>query len=166
MALAPYALAVGAGLTGGTRPGRRYWGDCYRQAIAYMLAHAPMDGAEPSAQTAENAETSTSGSGAGTGGELTLVHGLCRAGPVWWGHAWVELPGAVVFDGVRQQFYDRESYCRVLGTVAEATYSFDAMLERLQATERCGPWHHSRAGTSGAGRRLATLSPGLLPDAP
>src|SRR5438094_292147 len=29
-----------------------------------------------------------------------------------------------------------------------------------------GPWHHGRAATPGAGRRLATLPPSLLPAAP
>jgi hypothetical protein len=157
VALAPYAQDAGAGPASGTRPGRRYWGDCYRQAVAYMLAHAPMDGCDLTAGDVE---------GGGDAGELTLVHGVCRTGPVRWGHAWVELPGAVVFDGVRQQFYDRDSYCRVLGAVAEATYSVDAMLERLQVADHCGPWHRGYSPTPEAERRLATLPPSLLPHTP
>jgi hypothetical protein len=84
---------VSAALASATRPGQRYWRDCYRQAADYLLAHAPEHHLCP------------------RGAGLTLVHGVGHAGSRPWGHAWVELPGNLVFDGVRQQFYDRDGYC-------------------------------------------------------
>ena len=40
VALAPHGRQVAAALAGGDRPGRRYWGDCYRRAAEYVLARA------------------------------------------------------------------------------------------------------------------------------
>ena len=49
VALAPYVRPVGAALACGTRPARRYWGDCSRRAAEYVLAHALGEGrARPS----------------------------------------------------------------------------------------------------------------------
>jgi hypothetical protein len=135
-ALAPHARPVGAGLARGTRPGARYWGDCYRRAAAYVLAHAP--GGDPGPPPRG----------------LTLVHGRCRVGPVAWGHAWVELPAGLVFDGVRQQFYDGAGYRRALGAVAEAAYGPAAAAARAAATGHWGPWHRRPAPAVGpAGAR-------------
>ena len=47
VALAPHGWLVGPTLAAGTRPGARYWGDCYRRAAEYVLAHARGDGACP-----------------------------------------------------------------------------------------------------------------------
>jgi len=133
-ALAPYVRRVDAALAGGTRPGRRYWGDCYRKAADYLLAHSPGSGARP-------------------GGEgMALVHGVCCRDRLLWAHAWVALPQALVFDGVRQQFYDQEGYRRVLQAAAEATYSRADVVERLRATQRYGPWHQGILGHASAGR--------------
>jgi hypothetical protein len=47
-----------------------------------------------------------------------LVHGTVESedAPGWRiDHAWVELPGGVVFDGVFQRFYDRASYYAARG---------------------------------------------------
>ena len=78
-----------------------------------------------------------------------------------WGHAWVELPAGLVFDGVRQQFYDGAGYRRALGAVAEAAYGPAAAAAWLRATGHWGPWHRSpapaRAGQApGAGAGLRT----------
>jgi hypothetical protein len=98
---------------------------------------------------------------------MTLVHGTCRAGPLLWAHAWVELPGApgggetggaLVFCGVRQRFYAREGYARVLGTTAEATYRPEEAVARLRATQRYGPWHRGALGGASV-RRLDPLNP-------
>ena len=76
---------------------------------------------------------------------LILVHGRCHAGPVAWGHAWVELPAGLVFDGVRQQFYDGAGYRHALGAVAEAAYGPAAAAAWLRATGHWGPWHRGPA---------------------
>jgi hypothetical protein len=140
LALAPHARPAGAALACGTLPGRRYWGDCFRRAAEYVLARVPPGGPCPPLEG------------------LTLVHGTCRAGPLLWAHAWVELPdapgrgetgGALVFCGVRQRFFDREGYARVLGTTAEATYRPEEAVARLRATQRYGPWHRGALGGGG-----------------
>ena len=152
-ALAPYARPVGAALACGTRPGRRYWGDCFRRAAEYVLARVLRGGPCPPLEG------------------LTLVHGTCRAGPLLWAHAWVELPGApgrgetggaLVFCGVRQRFYDREGYRRVLGVTAEAFYRPEEAVAWLRATQRYGPWHRGALGGAPARR----LDPHGAPDAP
>jgi hypothetical protein len=153
VALAPYVRTVDAALACGTRPGRRYWGDCFRRAADYVLARVGRDGPCPPP------------------GGMTLVHGTGRAGLLLWAHAWVELPGppgsggpagALVFCGVRQRFYDREGYARVLGTKAEATYRPEEVVARLRATRRYGPWHRGALGGAPARR----LDPDDAPDAP
>jgi hypothetical protein len=58
-----------------------------------------------------------------------------------WAHAWVELPGGVIFDGARQQFYDRAGYLTVLRATAEATYDAAAMVTHMRARRHYGPWH-------------------------
>ncbi|HEU5318045.1 MAG TPA: hypothetical protein VFX49_18175, partial [Chloroflexota bacterium] len=63
-----------------------------------------------------------------------------------WAHAWVELAGSLVFDGVRQEFYDREGYRRALHAVSEMSYDAPAMLERMRASGRYGPWHTGLLG--------------------
>ena len=47
VSLARHGRQVGPVLAAGTRPGARYWGDCYRRAAEYVLAHARGDGACP-----------------------------------------------------------------------------------------------------------------------
>jgi hypothetical protein len=142
LALAPHARAVGAATAAGTRPGRRYWGDCYRRAAEYVLARIPPAAGGPGPPPAPPAPPAPAG--------LRVVHGTCRAGPQAWAHAWVELPGGLVFCGVRQAFYDRAGYRRVLGAAAEAVYRPEELVARLRATGRYGPWHR---GAPGAGRR-------------
>jgi hypothetical protein len=137
VALAPHGRPVDAALACGTRPGRRYWGDCYRRAADYVLARVLRGGPCPSVEG------------------LTLVHGTCRAGLLQWGHAWVELPGGLVFDGVRQQFYEPAGYHRILQTTAEATYRPEAVMAQLRATQRYGPWHRGVLGKAAA-RRLGS----------
>lgn len=127
-ALAPCIRPVDASFWCGAQPGRRYWADCYRRACDYLLAHSP--GGGPCAPI----------------DGLLLVHGTCGDGRLRWAHAWVDLPGALVFDGVRQQFYDWQGYAGVLRATAEAGYAADATREQMRATGHYGPWHQGRLG--------------------
>src|SRR5687767_11956716 len=122
-ALAPWARAVSEDTSCSVRPGRRHWADCYRRASDYVLAHTPEHGKCPPIEG------------------MRLVHGLCGDASDVWAHAWVELPSGLVFDGVRQEFYDREGYSQVLHAVAEATYDATAMIEQMRESVRYGPWH-------------------------
>ena len=138
--LAPWIRQVTPDVSFGTRPHRRYWGDCYRRAADYVLSHSCETGLPAGALA-----------GPPVAGPR-LVHGVCRDARDLWAHAWVDLPGALVFDGVRQQFYDREGYCRVLGAVPEASYDLPMMVERMHASGRYGPWHAGVLGRNATGR--------------
>jgi hypothetical protein len=70
-----------------------------------------------------------------------------------------------VFCGVRQQFFDREGYRRVLGATAEATYRPEEAVARLRATQRYGPWHRG-ALVGASARRLDSLDLLGAPDTP
>jgi hypothetical protein len=133
---------VDARLAYGTRPDKRYWADCYRRACDYVLAHARTDGPDAAIDG------------------LRLIHGVCRDGNVVWAHAWVDLPGGIVFDGVRQQFYDRDGYRRVMRASEEATYDPGALVERLLATGRYGPWHAGVLGHDAIRRVAAPATDG------
>jgi hypothetical protein len=142
-ALAPWIRPVAAALWEGARPGKRYWTDCYRRASDYVLARARQPGPCLPADG------------------VLLVHGVCRDDHVMWAHAWVELPDGVVFDGVRQQFYDRDGYYRTLRATAEATYDAAAMREQMRARRHYGPWHDGRLAHDSV-RRLQRLDPTVL----
>ena len=144
--LAPHVRLVDPARACGTHPRQRYWEDCFRRAAEYVLERAlrgghclPLEG-------------------------VTLVHGTCRDGHQLWAHAWVELPGipggaagqhpsTLVFCGVRQQFFDRQGYHRVMRTTTEAAYRPDELVARLRQTQRFGPWHWGALGGAPA-RRL------------
>ena len=135
-ALAPWLRVVSTETLCGARSGRRHWADCYRRACDYVLAHTrgrgsclPLDG-------------------------MRLVHGVCGDGIDTWAHAWVELPDGLIFDGVRQAFYDRGGYYQVLRAVAEATYDAPGMIEHMRASARYGPWHSGVLGRESTSRRV------------
>src|SRR5437016_6217129 len=77
-------------------PKRRYRSQCFEKALEFTLKNRNIVG-------------------------LQLVHGTILKGiPI--DHAWVELPGDVIFDPVDQEFYKGASYKTTLGSVAEARY--------------------------------------------
>jgi hypothetical protein len=101
-----------------TWPGRRYPQQCYPKTVKFMLDHPEIKG-------------------------MRLVHGVVSHAPMFvpLEHAWVELPGQVVFDGVVQTFFTRQSYYAVMAAVALDTYSM-ATTRRMVATQgRPGPWN-------------------------
>jgi hypothetical protein len=71
-----------------------------------------------------------------------LVHGRLFASRVdgGCGHAWVELPGGVIFDGVTQRFYDGERYRRSRDARVTRTYSPRAALPLGLRNRNYGPW--------------------------
>jgi hypothetical protein len=83
-----------------TWPGRRYPQQCYAKTVKYVLDHADIEG-------------------------MRLVHGVVSHAPhfVPLDHAWVDLPGDIVFDGVVQQFFTQASYSMVMAAVVLDTYS-------------------------------------------
>jgi hypothetical protein len=101
-----------------TWPGRRYPQQCYAKTIKYVLDHADIEG-------------------------MQLVHGVVSHAPhfVPLDHAWVDLPGDIVFDGVVQEFFTQASYREVMAAVALDKYSA-AETRRLVAVHgHPGPWN-------------------------
>lgn len=102
----------------GCRQGERQPGACFAAAAEYLLTNG-----QPG---------------------LRLVHGLLTK-PIAFDHAWVLVPGDVVFDPVDQDFYPRTTYYDRLGAIAEASYG--SLEARAAITVHChpGPWHKSPA---------------------
>jgi hypothetical protein len=101
-----------------TWPHRRYPQQCYSRTMKYILDHTDIPG-------------------------MRLIHGVVSHAPHFapLDHAWVELPGEIVFDGVVQTFFTRSSYYDVMAAVALDAYSA-AATRRLVATQGSpGPWN-------------------------
>ena len=111
-------VSVEPGWARGTRPHRRYPQQCYAKTVKYVLDHPEISAAQ-------------------------LVHGVVSHAPhfVPLDHAWVELPGDIVFDGVVQSFFSRSSYYAVMAAVALDAYSAAATRKRIVADGHPGPWN-------------------------
>ena len=74
---------------------------------------------------------------------MRLVHGVVSHAPhlVPFDHAWVELPGDVVFDGVVQTFFTHVSYYRVMAAVDLDAYSATETTTLVAAHGHPGPWN-------------------------
>jgi hypothetical protein len=102
----------------GTWPGRRYPQQCYAKTVKYVLDHPEIKCTR-------------------------LVHGVVSHAPhfVPLDHAWVELPGDIVFDGVVQTFFTRSSYYSVMAAVVLDAYSAAATRKLVDTHGRPGPWN-------------------------
>jgi len=100
-----------------TWPRRRYPQQCYARTTRYMLQHLDIEGAR-------------------------LVHGRIAHAPYFvpLAHAWVELPGDIVFDGVVQAFFTRDSYYAVMGAQPLETYSASETQRLAEFSGYSGPW--------------------------
>lgn len=109
---------VESGWARGTWPGRRYPQQCYAKTVKYVLDHPEIKGTR-------------------------LVHGVVSHAPhfVPLDHAWVELPGDIVFDGVVQTFFTRSSYYSVMAAVALDAYSAAATRKLVDTHGGPGPWN-------------------------
>jgi len=109
---------VELGWARGTWPRRRYPQQCYAKTVKYVFDHPEIKGAQ-------------------------LVHGVVSHAPhfVPLEHAWVELPGDIVFDGVVQTFFTRSSYYSVMTAVALDVYSAGATRRLVTAHGGPGPWN-------------------------
>jgi hypothetical protein len=73
-----------------------------------------------------------------------LVHGQYRGGgPILVGHAWIEIGGDVVFDGVLSRFYRLADYYQLQSAVKEAEYTLKEAARLSIATRNYGPWTES-----------------------
>jgi len=58
------------------------------------------------------------------------------------GHAWVELPNNIVFDGNLQRFYPKDLYYQHFKIIKEAEYTRKEMWEKgFEHGGNYGPWH-------------------------
>ncbi len=103
-----------------TWPHRRYPQQCYRKTVKYVIEHPKIAG-------------------------MRLVHGVVSHAPhlVAFDHAWVELPGDVVFDGVVQTFFTRASYYRAMAALVLDMYSADETMRLVAEHGHPGPWNAS-----------------------
>ena len=103
-----------------TWPRRRYPQQCYARTLKYVLGHAEI-------------------------ADLRLVHGVVSHAPRFLplDHAWVELPGGIVFDGVVQAFFTRLSYYAVMSAMPLDTYSSTETRRLLASHGHPGPWRTS-----------------------
>jgi len=70
--------------------------------------------------------------------EARLVHGRWQGGH---GHAWVEIPGGIVFDGVLNRFYQAEAYDHIMLLEPEAKYTPMEAARAVIQHGHSGPWH-------------------------
>jgi hypothetical protein len=101
-----------------TYPRRRYPQQCYAKTVKYIVDHPQILG-------------------------MRLIHGVVSHAPhlVPFDHAWVELPGDVVFDGVVQTFFTHASYYSVMCAVALDTYSGGETTCQVVEHGYPGPWN-------------------------
>lgn len=69
----------------------------------------------------------------------TMVHGVLKATGI--GHAWVELPGNVVFDGTVQRYFDKGDYYRTLDAREERRYTPEQARKMMVKYRHFGAWH-------------------------
>lgn len=101
-----------------TWPRRRYPQQCYRRTVKYLADHPHIP-------------------------EAGLVHGVASHAPgrLPFDHAWVELPGNVVFDGVVQAFFTRDSYYAVMAAMPLDAYPRARADQLLRQHGHPGPWN-------------------------
>ena len=101
-----------------TWPRRRYPQQCYAKTTRYVLDHPDIVG-------------------------MRLVHGVVAHAPhfVPFDHAWVELPGNVVFDGVVQTFFTQVSYHAVMSAMVVDAYSAAETAQLVETHRHPGPWN-------------------------
>jgi hypothetical protein len=114
-----HEVTVDRRLSRGTHPGRDYQGRCYELAFKYMAGHRVT---EP---------------------DLRLVHGTLLIVGVPYPHAWVEIPGGIVFDPVDQLFFNRDGYYQTLHAESGPVYTPPEAEQRAVTTKHYGPWHET-----------------------
>jgi hypothetical protein len=128
-------VAVPTGWARHTWPRRRYPQQCYSKTLKYVREHADILG-------------------------IRLVHGVVSHPPHFLplDHAWIELPGQVVFDAVLQAFFTRLSYYNVMSAMVVQTYSAASARRLATRHHHDGPWNAKWAPTD---RQLEAYGQGL-----
>lgn len=101
---------------------RYYPKKCFEKAFQYMIDVRPKDG--------------------------VLLHGKYSPFKVpedWFSymeHAWVELPGDIIFDGVLQRFYRKVDYYNYYHAVKVYEYTCDEAVKKVSVEHTSGPWEY------------------------
>ena len=78
---------------------------------------------------------------AGLNSGLVLVHGKCRSiGKNQDDHAWVEVPGGLVYDAVLGRVYPWADYQKTLMAVVSKRYNAKQVAALTRSILNCGPW--------------------------
>lgn len=119
-------VAVPTGWARHTWPRRRYPQQCYSKTVKYVREHADISG-------------------------MRLVHGVVSHPPHFLplDHAWIELPGQIVFDAVVQTFFTRPSYYNVMSAMVVQTYSAASAQGLATRYRHDGPWNAKWVPTIG-----------------
>jgi hypothetical protein len=110
-----FEVKVSLLLTAKTSPDRVFPADCYEKAWEYMRDHQRAG--------------------------CVLVHGTIMGNVA---HAWVEFPGGIVFDGVRQRFYDRQAYYEFSRAKKRAEFTSKEAARLALEKRNYGPWREVR----------------------
>ena len=101
-----------------TDPDSTFFGDCFSKSSEYIMNHQEED--------------------------LILIHGIAQLIPgEKCSHAWVEF-GNIVFDGVDQEFYNKNEYYKKFNVEIEEKYDYNEALELMRNTGESGPWHNTK----------------------
>ncbi len=113
-----FEIHVSDNLKRGTLPGRVFYRLCYKKAWDYFVDH---ESERP-----------------------VLVHGIRgRLGNLEYpnGHAWVELTGGIVFDGVYQRFFQKKDYYKINKIIKAKKYPWSKKTFSLLLKDGTyGPW--------------------------
>lgn len=114
--LQPYEVSVPPEYQSGADPSAMFPGGCYKQGWYYTV----MPGH----------------------GDVLLIHGtIMMPNGRRTTHAWVEIPGDVVFDGVTQRFYDKNGYYSARDAKVDNEYGqMDAVVMSIENEGQMGPW--------------------------
>ena len=108
-------------------PRRKYWNLCYHRAVKYLIKKKEY---LPAATRLIHRRIHTP---AGKKNGRTAFLAI--------GHAWVELPGDIVFDPVTSEFYEKAAYYQERQAVSEAAYGKVETAKQISANRHSGPWH-------------------------
>jgi hypothetical protein len=106
-----YEVKVSLILSAKTNPDCIFPADCFKKALEYVVDH-PRTG-------------------------CVLIHGTVMGNMA---HAWVEFPGGIVFDGVRQRFYDRQAFYEFAHAKKGAEFTSKEAARLSLEKGNYGPW--------------------------
>lgn len=83
---------------------------------------------------------------------LVLVHGKCL-GPAGDAiqHAWIDVPGGLVYDPVLGRIYPSQTYQQITKAVADHRYTTRQVIDMVNNSDTFGPWNDEERQRAGIG---------------